>query len=297
MTNYLRTENMEKKSQTLNTPKVIASLLAIIVLILAQGLSMLIGNLPAMLGLPAAIGNIIAGLFYPFITLLGLWILCKKILKLSLADCKITKPRLRLIWCMAAFIMPVLVCVVLIFMPGHWENTSLDTKEVWTFVTGAVCFYGFAVGIVEEAVFRGVIMSALEYCWNKWIAIIVPSVIFGLLHIIGNDLDFLSIVQLLIAGSIVGILFSMVTYASGSIWCSAFMHGIWNIIMVGGILHIGTQTDETSIFNYVLDTKSFLISGGDFGVEASIISVAAYFLFTVLAVWMYKKRAGMKAGN
>lgn len=125
----------------------------------------------------------------------------------------------------------------------------------------------------EELIFRGVIMSALEYRWGKGIAIIVPSVIFGALHILGNELDILSTIQLLIAGSIVGILFSLVTYESGSIWCSALIHGAWNTIMIGGILHIGMAVDETSVFNYVLDSKSFFITGGDFGVEASIVSL------------------------
>ena len=133
-------------------------------------------------------------------------------------------------------------------------------------------------------------MSALEYRCNKKVAIIIPSVLFGLLHILGNDMNFLSMIQLVIAGSVVGILFSMVTYESGSIWCSALLHGIWNIIIIGGILHIGISPDEMSIYNYVLDTQSFLISGGDFGIEASIISIVVYILFSVLAIYLIKKR-------
>lgn len=158
------------------------------------------------------------------------------------------------------------------------------------YTNGGIIFIGLATGIVEEALFRGVIMSALEYRCNKKVAIIIPSVLFGLLHILGNDMNFLSMIQLVIAGSVVGILFSMVTYESGSIWCSALLHGIWNIIIIGGILHIGISPDEMSIYNYVLDTQSFLISGGDFGIEASIISIVVYILFSVLAIYLIKKR-------
>ena len=88
----------------------------------------------------------------------------------------------------------------------------------------------------------------------------------------------------------VGILFSIVTYESGSIWSSAVMHGVWNIVMIGGILHIGISAEETSIFNYVLDTESFLISGGDFGVETSIFAIIAYLSFGILALYRYKKK-------
>lgn len=117
---------------------------------------------------------------------------------------------------------------------------------------------------------------------------------FGLLHIIGNDLNFISIIQLLIAGSIVGVLFSLIAYGSNSIWNSAIVHGIWNIVIIGGILHIGNEADSSSIFNFILDNKSFLISGGDFGIEASIISILVYLLFIVLAA-IQVKRKGTKS--
>ena len=48
------------------------------------------------------------------------------------------------------------------------------------------------------------------------------------------------------------------------------------------------------IFNFILDNKSFLISGGDFGIEASIISILVYLLFIVLAA-IQVKRKGTKS--
>ena len=102
--------------------------------------------------------------------------------------------------------------------------------------------------------------------------------------------DSISIIQLLIAGSIVGVLFSLIAYGSDSIWNSAIVHGIWNIVIIGGILHIGNEADSSSIFNFILDNKSFLISGGDFGIEASIISILVYLLFIVLAAIQIKRK-------
>lgn len=283
----------QPKITTLQT--VLAIVAAIIILVISQLLSLFIGNLTVILGLPVAAGNILAGILYPVFTLLGVSLLCKIILKSSLTDYKITKFRLKPIWCIAAFALPIMVSVILLLLPGHWENTSMNTAEIWAVMTGAIMFFGFATGIVEEVIFRGVIMSALEYRFNRWTAIIAPSVLFGLLHIIGNNLNFLSIIQLLVAGSIVGVLFSLVTYESGSIWCSALIHGVWNMIIIGGILNIGIEPAKTSIFNYVLDTKSFIISGGDFGIEASIISVIFYSIFILLALLLMRKK--VKSGS
>ena len=106
---------------------------------------------------------------------------------------------------------------------------------------------------------------------------------------IGRKMDFWSILQLVFAGSIVGILFSLVAYESKSVWNSALIHGCWNMTIIGGILHIGKEADSASIVNFIFENKSFLLSGGDFGVEASVISIAVYLSFSVLALIFIRK--------
>lgn len=283
----------EKESFTVK--KLLLSFLAILVLVFSQVIAFGIGELGVRMGIPAAICNGVMGVVYAGVSLFGLVLLCRKGLKVLPEECGITKPRLEIVWVVAGVLMPLLVIGILFLTPGTWINTwekgNMDLSMILAISTGSVCYFGFATGIVEEAVFRGVIMTALERKWNRWVAVLVPSMIFGLLHVIGNDLDFISILQLFVAGTFVGILFSLVTYESGSIWCSSFMHGIWNIFMCTGILNIGVEADSGSIFNYVLDTKSFLISGGDFGIEASVISVFVYILFSVLALILCKKKS------
>ena len=87
-----------------------------------------------------------------------------------------------------------------------------------------------------------------------------------------------------------GILFSLVAYESNSIWNNAMIHAVWNMVIIGGILHIGSEADGNSILNFVLKNKSFLISGGDFGIEASVISILAYLIFIILAIVLLKKK-------
>lgn len=87
-----------------------------------------------------------------------------------------------------------------------------------------------------------------------------------------------------------GILFSFIVYESGSVWNAVIMHGVWNLVINGGILHIGASASDTAIFNYVLDSKLSLLTGGDLGVEASLDAMIAYTLFAVFAYWMWQKR-------
>ena len=187
--------------------------------------------------------------------------------------------------------MPAIVIFGLLMTAGHWDNPEMDGAQIADSITTSVFVAGLAVGAVEEAVFRGVIMKALEMRWNKVVAVIVPSALFGAAHALNGKLSLVSFIQLLVAGSIVGILFSLVTYESGSIWSSAFMHAIWNMCMASGILNIYTEPMDNCIFNYVLETKNALITGGEFGAEASVVSIGAYLIFTVIAVILMKKKS------
>lgn len=285
---------MQKES--IGTGKMIATgIAAIVILIAAQTLALLVGNLPVMIGFPVAAGNVVAGIAYPVLAFAGIKIWVSGCLKQDMQRYKMARAKPRMIWCCAAIIMPCMVyAIVLCFVAGQWEVTPMRSSEIWETVTGGIFFYGIGAGLVEEMIFRGLIMSALEYRWNQYVAIAIPSILFAVLHIAGNPLSFTSFVQLLIAGSIVGILFSLVTYESGNVWNSAIMHGIWNMMVIGGILHIGGAADTQSIYSYVLNTKSFLITGGDFGIEASIVSILAYVVFILLAIVLIgrqKKRA------
>ncbi len=260
-----------------------AMILAVIVLVLAQLIASFLGNSLVSLGLPVWCGNVCYALVTVTITLASVAFFGKKLLGASAKECKLGRPFVRPLWILSAFVMPALVIGLLLLTPGHWENAATGQNVVtWKQAVDYLCF-GFAVGITEEAAFRGLIMTAVEMRWGLRVAIWVPSILFGSLHIIGRNMNFLSMVQVIVAGGMVSVLFSLVTYESGSIYSSAWMHGIWDIFMVAGVPHVGIAADSQAIYNYVLDTESFLITGGDFGVEASLPAVAVYGAFAALA--------------
>ena len=73
--------------------------------------------------------------------------------------------------------MPALVCAVFFCLPGRWvQGAAGHQAEVWC---AAVAFFGFGTGVVEEAVFRGAILHALARRWGRFVAVLVPSVLFG----------------------------------------------------------------------------------------------------------------------
>lgn len=264
---------------------------ALVLMIIAQLAAFALGSVPVVMGLPKAVGNVVSAILYPLFALLALKLLCGNLLGATLSDCRITRYKIKPVWAVAAFIMPAIAVGGFLLTAGHWDNAKMDGFQLADSLTTSIFVVGLAVGAVEEAVFRGVVMKAIEMRWNKAAAVIVPSVAFGAAHALNGKLSFISFIQLLVAGSIVGVLFSLVTYESGSIWSAAFMHSIWNMCMASGILNIYTEPMDSCIFNYVLESKSQLIIGGEFGAEASVISIGAYLIFTVVAVILLKRKS------
>ena len=258
----------------------------ILILIVSQ----IVSSLPSLLPLPEFIVSIVFGMLYVTIAYFLLKLTCAKLVHLSLGECRIGKPCIRGKWLLVAVLLPVAVSSVLLCMPGDFVRNDVSGYEMFNIVVTALFVVGFGAGVVEEMVFRGFIMTVLEKTWGIKVAIIVPSILFGLLHASGG-MNVFDIIILLAAGTSVGIMFSLLVYKTGSVWCSALVHGTWNVIMIGEILNIGSSYDVNAIFSYDLKAQSVLLTGGMFGVEASLAAIAGYVVVIALT-WRGIKKAG-----
>ena len=91
-------------------------------------------------------------------------------------------------------------------------------------------------------VFRGVILNVLKKKWNIQAAVIVPSILFGFVHILGMNFSVGSCLLVILAGTMVGVMFSLIAIESGSVWNSGVVHAVWNIVIIGGGLAIGEKS-------------------------------------------------------
>ena len=71
----------------------------------------------------------------------------------------------------------------------------MNGKQIFRTLSAGIMFTGIAAGFVEEMVFRGVILNLLRKKWNRKVAVIVPSVLFGMVHILGMDFSIGSCLQ------------------------------------------------------------------------------------------------------
>lgn len=279
----------------MSTSKTIGGALgAIIVLIVAQILAQLVASLFVLVKIPEGICNIIAGIIYVGLAFVLSELFSKRLLKIKIENLGMPKFSIKAKWIIVGVLLPVTVkAVYLFFFSGKYVSSGMNSNQIFSILSAGIAFTGIAAGFVEEMVFRGVILNLLKEKWNIKVAVLIPSVLFGLVHIIGMDFSIINSLLVLIAGTMVGIMFSMVAIESGSVWNSGIVHSLWNILIIGGGLSISEKADEYSVMTYVLDSKDFVFTGGEFGIESSIIALLGYVIVTLAAICMIKKRCVM----
>ncbi len=266
---------------------IIGSIGAVFVLILSQIAAQLVGSVFHITGISIGICNIIAGILYLLLSYFLLKVLISKVLK---TDIRIFRITVKVKWIIAAVALPVIVKGTFLLLPGEFVSSGMDKDQIFATLSAGIVFTGIAAGLVEEMVFRGVIMNLIRERWNTTAAVLVPSVLFASVHLIGMHFSALSCILVLAAGTMVGIMFSMIAMESDSVWNSGMVHSIWNIIIIGGGLSISEKANEYSVMTYVLDSKSFALTGGEFGIEASVIALVGYIAVTSIALVIIKQK-------
>ena len=139
-----------------------------------------------------------------------------------------------------------------------------------------------AVAVGEEIMCRGFIFRIIDERWNTWAALIVSSLIFGFGHIANDNATWWSSLAIAIeAGLLLGTAYKW----SGTLWLPIGIHWAWNYVQ-GNVF--GIAVSGASAGNSILVTNvegPDIITGGAFGVEASIISVILGTLLTVVFLW------------
>lgn len=275
----------------MKTGKLILTIVvSIVFLVLASLLSQhLLMGLLASAGVPAWLCQIVGGLLYAVLTYIMVRLYCTKYLKEEMEAFCIPKCRIQLKWTVAAVVLPVMVSAVYLLLHGSFVKNPLDTGTKLACVTRGVFIVGLGAGVVEELLFRGLLMNVVIKQYGRVVGILAPAALFASLHILGTDFSLLSCLQVMAAGTLVGVMLSLIALEGRSVWNSAVVHGVWNMIIIGGGLTIGTEVNEYSVSSYVLETRNFLLTGGEFGIESSVVAIAGYIAVGLAAVWMMRR--------
>ena len=141
-----------------------------------------------------------------------------------------------------------------------------------------------SVAIMEEFLFRGYILRNLMISFNKYIALIISSVLFALLHGMNPNMDGFSAMSLFLAGILLGISY---VYTK-NLWFPVALHLSWNLFQTLFGFNVSGQ-DFYSLIEFNIQENN-LLNGGAFGMEGSILSIIANVLIIIGVIIYYTKK-------
>ncbi|MFI3255224.1 MAG: type II CAAX endopeptidase family protein [Eubacteriales bacterium] len=232
---------------------------------------------------------IIIAFFYILVTTLSLKALVKKGFNLGLSDFRIDKPTLNLFAILSGVgLVSFVVLSYVFFVKGELVINSLSPLQTFNTFAQTFFFIGLGASITEEFVFRGVALGLVEKKWGIKAAIVLPNLIWAVLHILTSDFsDPIGILMRVGSISYVGIIFSIITIKTNTIWVAVFFHSIWNYTNTG-IIYISTKEKAESPLNFVIESENLFITGGTFGIDGSVITMLGFSLLLVAYLLKYR---------
>ncbi|GAA1125292.1 type II CAAX endopeptidase family protein [Citricoccus alkalitolerans] len=151
----------------------------------------------------------------------------------------------------------------------------------WGTLAGALTVVGmmFAVAVAEEVLFRGVIFRLVQHRWGTWMTLAASALLFGLVHLVNPGATLWGALTLAVEA---GLMLGAAYVATGSLWLPIGLHLGWNITTVAIFGTIGSGGDAREALVEAVTPGPVWLTGGSFGPEASLISVAVCSIATVL---------------
>lgn len=173
---------------------------------------------------------------------------------------------------LGAVLMSAVIAVL--FVLGSYRIIGTDPDyQVWLDLLSA----GITAAIAEEIVFRAVLFRLLEELVGTWGAIAASAAVFGLAHLSNPNASLWGAIAIALEA---GVLFAALYALTRSLWWTIGLHFSWNMLQ-GPVF--GSAVSGSGVGRGWLQAQFSgpdWLTGGAFGVEASVVSVA---LLTLVA--------------
>lgn len=184
------------------------------------------------------------------------------------------------------------VSVVAIVLTGNIEYLGVfKNSDIFVIV---LLIGGFIVqGATEEILCRGIIFHSLKEKTSLAVAMDISTLMFIIPHLsslFDGEVIYgiFGICNLLLISTI----FSLLTIRFKSIWAACGLHSFWNAILytILGLNLSGNDKTVTAIFN-MKSVGQNIWNGGNYGIEASVITTVVLAVATLLIYLANKKKS------
>ena len=157
-----------------------------------------------------------------------------------------------------------------------------DLRDLVPALIGSALF----PAVSEELLFRGILFRWIEDFGGTWAGLIISSILFGAAHSFNPDSGLIPTSFIAIEA---GLLLGGAYMLTRSLWFPMGIHAAWNFTQ-GEIFDIPVSgLDQHGMVQAKL-SGSALLTGGDFGLEASVLTLMVATAFGLWIIWLAIKK-------
>lgn len=162
---------------------------------------------------------------------------------------------------------------------------TVELKTARFSIGGWLLFLGgFLVqGMSEEVLCRGYLMLSVARRYPLWLAILLNSILFSLLHVWNRGICFLALLNI----ALFGVLASLYTLRRGSLWGTCALHSLWNFVQgnLFGVRVSGTESGPSPLCA-IPRSGAELWHGGAFGLEGGLTVTLVLFAAILILLFL-----------
>ena len=163
-----------------------------------------------------------------------------------------------------------------------FENYTFDLQKIFLSI---ILFIG--VSIFEEVIFRGYMLKNLLESFNPYVALLISSIFFSLIHGSNPNVTAIGLCNIFLAGFFLGASYIF----TKNLWFPIALHFSWNFFQsMFGFKVSGL--DSYSIIEFTIPENNML-NGGEFGFESSFLSIIILIIGTFI-IWNYFKKNNLE---
>ncbi|MFZ5881651.1 MAG: CPBP family intramembrane glutamic endopeptidase [Chloroflexota bacterium] len=192
-------------------------------------------------------------------------------------------PELGLGTLLGALLFSVTIGLIALF--GFYHLTGVNPWSVILPVLGM----SIVSGVIEELLIRGILFRIMEESLGTWLALLISALIFGLLHIANPNATWWSALAIAIEA---GIMLAAAYTFTRRLWLPIGIHFAWNFVQ-GGVFGVAVSGNGVAGLLQSTLNGPALLSGGEFGAEASIFAVIVCLAAGVYLLWRSAKKGNL----
>ncbi len=143
----------------------------------------------------------------------------------------------------------------------------------------------FIVAVNEEVMVRGYLLNNLSESVNKYIALIITASLFGIMHLGNANISVVGFINIILAGILLGIYY----IHKQNLWFPIGLHFTWNLFQ-GPVLGFEVSGEKTASIIIQNIQGNELLTGGEFGFEASLLATALMVLAIVVIHFQFQDK-------